>query len=96
MWQRGSPQYMPPEIFSALGNQMALSQSVSVSVMQARDVYAFGIMMNELLSRIPPWEGLENPSIRQKVTSGLRPAQVGTNVSLECLCRYNDLYIQGL
>ena len=57
----GTPNYMPPELF--------LSKPYSSSV----DVFAFGVLLNELWAREVPWDGYSPLDIRGKVTGGERP-----------------------
>jgi serine/threonine protein kinase len=37
------------------------------------DVYAFGVMLNEMMAKSPPFAGLGVPEIRNAVLSGGRP-----------------------
>lgn len=57
----GTPNYMAPELF--------LSKPFSTSV----DVFAFGVLLNELWAREVPWDGYTPLDIRTKVTAGERP-----------------------
>jgi len=43
------------------------------------DIYAFGIMLNEMITRELPWGGMALPDIRSSVLQGGRPEQ-----SLSC------------
>ena len=57
LWQvtAGTPNYMAPELF--------LSKPFSASV----DVFAFGVLLNEIWSREVPWDGYQPFDIREKV-----------------------------
>ena len=57
----GTPNYMAPELFLAKPNSSAV------------DVFAFGVLLNELWAREVPWDGYQPWDIREKVTSGARP-----------------------
>ena len=57
----GTPNYMAPELF------MAKAYSTPV------DVFAFGVLLNELWAREVPWDGYSPLDIRTKVTAGERP-----------------------
>lgn len=57
----GTPNYMAPELF--------LSKPFSPSV----DVFAFGVLLNELWAREVPWDGFTPLDIRERVTAGERP-----------------------
>ena len=57
----GTPNYMAPELFEA--------KPFSTSV----DVFAFGVLLNELWAREVPWDGYTPFEIRGKVTAGERP-----------------------
>lgn len=65
--QAGTPSYMAPELLQG--------KSYNEKV----DVYAFGVMLNEMLARRIPYDGLTVVDIREKVLSGGRP-----DVSLSC------------
>jgi len=58
----GTPNYMAPELF------LAKSHAASV------DVFAFGVLLNELWAREVPWDGYSPLDIRDKVTANVRPA----------------------
>eukprot|EP00735_Rhodelphis_limneticus_P011782 TRINITY_DN4929_c0_g1::TRINITY_DN4929_c0_g1_i1::g.16628::m.16628 TRINITY_DN4929_c0_g1::TRINITY_DN4929_c0_g1_i1::g.16628 ORF type:complete len:306 (-),score=58.89,sp/Q9C9U5/SIS8_ARATH/37.92/2e-51,Pkinase/PF00069.20/1.1e-49,Pkinase_Tyr/PF07714.12/4e-48,APH/PF01636.18/0.0024 TRINITY_DN4929_c0_g1_i1:180-1097(-) len=58
----GTPAYMAPELLE----ERPFSEKV--------DVYAFGILLNELFSRQPPFEGLDILDLKRAVLSGKRPA----------------------
>ena len=51
----GTPNYMAPELF--------LAKPFSTSV----DVFAFGVLLNEMWAREVPWDGYSPLDIRQKV-----------------------------
>eukprot|EP00322_Chrysochromulina_rotalis_P028322 CAMPEP_0115870672 /NCGR_PEP_ID=MMETSP0287-20121206/22451_1 /TAXON_ID=412157 /ORGANISM="Chrysochromulina rotalis, Strain UIO044" /LENGTH=339 /DNA_ID=CAMNT_0003325409 /DNA_START=29 /DNA_END=1048 /DNA_ORIENTATION=- len=57
----GTPNYMAPELF--------LSKPYSTPV----DVFAFGVLLNELWSREVPWDGYSPLDIKDRVTVGERP-----------------------
>jgi len=57
----GTPNYMAPELF--------LSKPFGNPV----DVFAFGVLLNEIWAREVPWDGYQPMDIRQKVTAGERP-----------------------
>ncbi|KAL1527154.1 hypothetical protein AB1Y20_015834 [Prymnesium parvum] len=57
----GTPNYMAPELF--------LSKPYSTSV----DVYAFGVLLNEMFAREVPWDGYKPLEIKDKVVEGGRP-----------------------
>lgn len=58
----GTPSYMAPELL-----QPGRPYSAKV------DVYAFGVMLNEMLGRSPPWAGMAAGDIRRQVLAGQRP-----------------------
>uniref|UniRef100_A0A383VB83 Protein kinase domain-containing protein n=1 Tax=Tetradesmus obliquus TaxID=3088 RepID=A0A383VB83_TETOB len=58
----GTPSYMAPELL-----QPGKPYSAKV------DVYAFGVMLNEMLGRSPPWAGMAAGDIRRQVLAGQRP-----------------------
>jgi len=58
----GTPNYMAPELF--------LSKPFSTSV----DVFAFGVLLNEIWAREVPWDGYQPLDIKEKVTAGGRPS----------------------
>lgn len=57
----GTPNYMAPELF--------LSKPNSSSV----DVFAFGVLLNEMWAREVPWDGYLPFDIKEKVVAGERP-----------------------
>jgi len=57
----GTPAYMAPELL----RQGAYNESV--------DVYAFGVMLNEMLARMVPFDGCSPFDIKEKVLAGERP-----------------------
>ncbi|KAG2489162.1 hypothetical protein HYH03_012388 [Edaphochlamys debaryana] len=57
----GTPQYMAPELWEGL----PYNEKV--------DVYAFGIMLNELITKTPPWTGTSLPDMKANVLAGKRP-----------------------
>ena len=57
----GTPNYMAPELF--------LSKPFGNAV----DVFAFGVLLNEIWAREVPWDGYQPLDIREKVTAGERP-----------------------
>eukprot|EP00878_Enallax_costatus_P014880 GHUV01015576.1.p1 GENE.GHUV01015576.1~~GHUV01015576.1.p1 ORF type:complete len:191 (+),score=65.69 GHUV01015576.1:248-820(+) len=59
----GTPAYMAPELLEP-------GKPFSSKV----DVYAFGVMLNEMLSRSPPWPGASATEIKRQVLAGQRPA----------------------
>ncbi|WIA20465.1 hypothetical protein OEZ85_004872 [Tetradesmus obliquus] len=58
----GTPSYMAPELL-----QPGKPYSAKV------DVYAFGVMLSEMLGRSPPWAGMAAGDIRRQVLAGQRP-----------------------
>jgi len=62
----GTPNYMPPETF--------LAQPGCGGV----DVFALGILLNELFSSEVPWDGYEPMNIKAKVLRGERPPESKT------------------
>jgi serine/threonine protein kinase len=61
---------MPPELL------------VAGKLTPAADVYSFGIMMWEMVSRMPPFHGLHHGEIIHKVvTQDLRPGEGGMNLA---------------
>eukprot|EP00775_Hariotina_reticulata_P007364 gene7364-7575_t len=71
----GTPQYMAPEL-------LQLGKPYSSKV----DIYAFGIMLNEMLSRSPPWSGMAAPDVKRQVLAGQRPL-----IDLSCPKPLQDL-----
>jgi len=59
--QAGTPAYMAPELLE----NKAFNKSV--------DVYAFGILLNEIFAGEIPFLGLDVPKIRERAVSGERP-----------------------
>ena len=57
----GTPNYMAPELFEA--------KPFSTGV----DVFAFGVLVNELWAREVPWDGYAPFEIKSKVVAGERP-----------------------
>ena len=57
----GTPNYMAPELLEA----KAWSWGV--------DVFAFGVLLNEVFAREVPWDGYQPFDIKQQVVSGKRP-----------------------
>jgi serine/threonine protein kinase len=53
----GTPGYMAPELLQA-------GKPYSAKV----DVYAFSVMLNEMLARSPPWSGMTAADIRRQVS----------------------------
>jgi len=58
----GTPAYMAPELFDG----RPYNEKV--------DVYAFGVMLNEMVAKEPPFSGLSVPEIRNSTLAGERPA----------------------
>lgn len=73
-----SPRYAAPEVL-AFGNQGILDTETE----KKADVYSFGIIIWELLTRKIPWEGLDRFKIEQNVRSGIR---VSDGIALRILC----------
>lgn len=67
----GTPNYMAPELFA--------SKPYSVKV----DVFAFAVLLNEMLSREVPWDGYQPLDIKDKVLAGERPP-VAKTVPVAC------------
>lgn len=57
----GTPNYMAPELFQG--------KPFSAAV----DVFAFGVLLNEMWAREVPWDGYQPLDIKQKVEKGERP-----------------------
>ena len=62
----GTPNYMAPELF--------LAKAYSTPV----DVFAFGVLLNELFTREVPWDGYQPLDIKDKVVEGQRPRTATT------------------
>ena len=62
----GTPNYMAPELF--------LAKAYSTPV----DVFAFGVLLNELFTREVPWDGYQPLDIKDKVVEGERPRTAKT------------------
>lgn len=56
----GTPAYMAPEL-------LAPGKPYSSKV----DVYAFGVMLNEMLCRSPPWAGMAAADIKRQVSTAI-------------------------
>ena len=67
----GTPNYMAPELF--------LAKAYSTPV----DVFAFGVLLNELFTREVPWDGYQPLDIKDKVVAGQRP-RVATTTPRAC------------
>mmetsp|Transcript_14727 Transcript_14727/g.33394 ORF Transcript_14727/g.33394 Transcript_14727/m.33394 type:complete len:180 (+) Transcript_14727:3-542(+) len=57
----GTPNYMAPELF--------LAKPYSTPV----DVFAFGVLLNEMFAREVPWDGYRPMEIKEMVLQGERP-----------------------
>ena len=66
-----SKRYASPETFAMFESEK-LHQSLTMQD-QVMDIYAFGIILWELLERKMPWEGKDYLTIRRCVCSGERP-----------------------
>lgn len=53
------------------------------------DVYAFGILLNEMIGRRIPFDGVADSEIKRRVINGDRP-----EVSLSCDRRLHDLIVK--
>jgi len=62
----GTPNYMAPELL------LAKPHSAKV------DLFAFGVLLNEMFAREVPWDGYEPAVIKDKVVGGERPPSVQT------------------
>ena len=62
----GTPNYMAPELFLSKPNSSAV------------DVFAFGVLLNEMWAREVPWDGYMPFDIRDKVSRQRGPARGGT------------------
>ena len=62
----GTPNYMAPELFAGKTWGMGV------------DVFAFGVLVNEMFARELPWDGLQPLDIKEKVASGERPRKAST------------------
>lgn len=71
--QAGTPSYMAPELY--------LNRPYNKSV----DVYAFGIVLWEIISKVRPFLGLSVPEIRDRVVNGERPSLRELHCSRRCL-----------
>jgi serine/threonine protein kinase len=69
-----SPRYAAPEIFSKAHAQAAKSNTIQVNTEKAGDVYAFGVIVWEVLVEKIPWEGLTLEEIEMEVRQGNRPS----------------------
>lgn len=78
----GTPNYMAPELF--------LSKPYSTGV----DVFAFGVLLNEVWAREVPWDGYQPFDIRAKVTAGERPARPST-MPMQCESLLRKLWHQS-
>jgi len=58
-----SPRYAAPEIFA----RKLFENNFSVAACQKLDIYAFGIVLWEIMCRKVPWESLNGPEIRAAV-----------------------------
>ena len=58
---------MAPELFNR-----------SAAYTEKVDVYAFGVLLNELYTRRPPFSNKTPPEIKSAVQSGLRPDMIST------------------
>ncbi|EFJ44528.1 hypothetical protein VOLCADRAFT_76279 [Volvox carteri f. nagariensis] len=70
----GTPQYMAPELWE----NKAYNEKV--------DVYAFGVMLNELVAKEPPFNGMPLGDVRAAVLAGKRP-----DVPLSCSKALTDI-----
>ena len=77
----GTPNYMAPELF--------LSKPYSTPV----DVFAFGVLLNEMWAREVPWDGYAPMDIKAKVTEGERPATSST-MPMQCETLLRKLWHQ--
>jgi serine/threonine protein kinase len=57
----GTPAYMAPELIEGR------------AYTDKADVYAFGVLLNEMLCRAPPFAGLDEQRVNGLVTGGRRP-----------------------
>lgn len=67
-----SVEFAAPEIFKTLRGAMTYDQFIACPL-HARDVYAFGVMVWQVISRRTPWQGLNQNQIINEVLSGKRP-----------------------
>jgi hypothetical protein len=63
---KGTPAYMAPEIILA-------EDPDKIEYTEASDIYAFGILMNEVLDHSKPFEGLKGIQIIRALDKGSRP-----------------------
>lgn len=68
---KGTPSYIAPEIWAADKNE-------DIPYSKASDVYAFGMLLYEMMSLKAPFEKLKIPQICNKVTSGERPELINS------------------
>jgi len=69
-----SPRYAAPEIFAKAHAQSGTMNSIQVNTEKAGDVYAFGVIVWEVLIEKIPWEGLTLEEIEMEVRQGNRPS----------------------
>jgi hypothetical protein len=62
---KGTPPYMAPEVFGATIGSVPITPMI--------DVYAYGILLNELMTEQKPFEGCDLEEIARRVLQGERP-----------------------
>ncbi len=83
----GTLAYIPPETFASASSSSASSSSSKASedamaLAKAGDVYAFGVMLNEVFLREIPWEGYDQATVKAQVLAGQRPESTSPSLVL--------------
>ena len=91
-----SPRYAAPEVFAH-----SRLEHVGINLVQEQrsDIYAFGVVMWEIIERSKPWEGYSFDDIELHVRQGKRPSPIPTTdddrikvlIELLQLCWREDL-----
>lgn len=68
-----SPRYAAPEVF--VHSRLA-HIALDLHQEQKSDIYAFGVVIWEILTRILPWEGYKASDVEIYVRQGMRPSPV--------------------
>jgi len=69
-----SPRYAAPEVFAKAHAQPGSSFSLQIGTEKAGDVYAFGVIIWEVLVEKIPWDGRSLEDIEMEVRQGNRPS----------------------
>lgn len=64
-----SVKYSAPEVFA----RATLCTVPSEAVDRAGDVFAYGVIVWELMARRPAWQGVSPPDVQSRVIAGERP-----------------------